>query len=138
MQWLNCQHLLYFWAAARRGSVAAANELRLSGPTLSAQIRRLEESLGDKLLRRSGRRLVLTDTGRLFGPDFTRSADYGGLARRSGPASAAPGRCRRRRPRMGAPSRERGKAAALERGQPGYGIKAHAGFLPSLFSSLTT
>ncbi len=69
MQWLNYQHLLYFWAVARRGSVAAAaNELRLSGPTLSAQIRRLEESLGDKLLRRSGRRLVLTDTGRLIMP----------------------------------------------------------------------
>ena len=59
------QHLLYFWAVARRGTVAAAaEELRLSGPTLSAQIRKLEESLGDKLLRRSGRRLVLTDAGR--------------------------------------------------------------------------
>jgi LysR family transcriptional regulator, transcriptional activator of nhaA len=64
MQWLNYQHLLYFWAVARRGSViAAANELRLAAPTLSAQIRKLEESLGHKLLRRSGHRLVLTDAG---------------------------------------------------------------------------
>lgn len=64
MQWLNYQHLLYFWAVARRGSVtAAANELRLAVPTLSAQIRKLEESLGHKLLRRAGNRLVLTDAG---------------------------------------------------------------------------
>ncbi len=64
MQWLNYQHLLYFWAVARRGSVtAAATELRLAVPTLSAQIRKLEESLGHKLLRRSGNRLVLTDAG---------------------------------------------------------------------------
>ena len=64
MQWLNYQHLLYFWAVARRGSVtAASNELRLAAPRLSAQIRKLEESLGYKLLRRSGNRLVLTDAG---------------------------------------------------------------------------
>ncbi len=69
MQWLNYQHLLYFWAVARRGSVsAAADELRLSAPTLSAQIRLLEDSLGQKLLRRSGRRIVLTDAGRLIMP----------------------------------------------------------------------
>ena len=69
MQWLNYQHLLYLWAVARRGSVAAAaEELSLSGPTLSAQIRKLEESLGEKLLRRSGGRMVLTDAGRLIMP----------------------------------------------------------------------
>lgn len=69
MQWLNYQHLLYLWAVARRGSVtAAAEELSLSGPTLSAQIRKLEESLGEKLLRRSGQRMVLTDAGRLIMP----------------------------------------------------------------------
>lgn len=69
MQWLNYQHLLYLWAVARRGSVtAAAEELSLSGPTLSAQIRKLEESLGEKLLRRSRGRMVLTDAGRLIMP----------------------------------------------------------------------
>lgn len=69
MQWLNYQHLLYLWAVARRGSVAAAaEELSLSGPTLSAQIRKLEESLGEKLLRRSGGRMVLTDAGRRIMP----------------------------------------------------------------------
>jgi LysR family transcriptional activator of nhaA len=66
MEWLNYHHLLYFWTAAREGSIARATaELRLAQPTVSGQIRRLEESLGEKLFRREGRRLVLTDVGRL-------------------------------------------------------------------------
>ncbi len=66
MEWLNYHHLFYFWTVARTGSIAAAaEELRLAPPTISNQLRRLEESLGEKLLRRSGRRLVLTDMGRI-------------------------------------------------------------------------
>jgi LysR family transcriptional activator of nhaA len=66
MEWLNYHHLFYFWTVARTGSVAAASEeLRLAAPTISNQIRKLEESLGEKLLRRSGRGLVLTDRGRV-------------------------------------------------------------------------
>src|SRR6516165_4627044 len=66
MDWLNYHHLLYFWTVARTGSVAAASEeLRLAAPTISNQIRKLENSLGEKLLRRSGRGLVLTDMGRI-------------------------------------------------------------------------
>jgi LysR family transcriptional activator of nhaA len=66
MEWLNYHHLLYFWTVARTGSVAAASkELRLAPPTISNQIGKLEESLGEKLLRRSGRGLVLTDMGRI-------------------------------------------------------------------------
>ena len=66
MEWLNYHHLLYFWTVARTGSVAAASkELRLAAPTISNQIRKLEESLGERLVRRSGRGLVLTDKGRL-------------------------------------------------------------------------
>ncbi len=66
MEWLNYHHLLYFWTVARTGSIAAASEeLRLAPPTISNQIRKLEESLGEELLRRSGRRLVLTDMGRI-------------------------------------------------------------------------
>jgi LysR family transcriptional activator of nhaA len=62
--WLNYHHLLYFWMAARHGSVSkAAAELRLAQPTLSGQIRALEDSLGEKLFQRVGRRLVLTDVG---------------------------------------------------------------------------
>ena len=66
MEWLNYHHLLYFWMVAREGSVARASKrLRLAEPTISGQIRRLEEALGEKLFRREGRRLVLTDVGRV-------------------------------------------------------------------------
>jgi LysR family transcriptional regulator, transcriptional activator of nhaA len=64
VEWLNYHHLLYFWTVVRTGSVAAASaELRLAPPTVSVQIRRLEEQLGEKLLRRSGRRLLPTEMG---------------------------------------------------------------------------
>jgi LysR family transcriptional activator of nhaA len=66
MEWLNYHHLLYFWVVARAGTIAAASEeLRLAHPTISAQIHRLEEVLGVKLLTRRGRNLVLTDAGRI-------------------------------------------------------------------------
>ena len=66
MEWLNYHHLLYFWTVARKGSIAAASqELRLAAPTISNQIRKLEDSLGEKLFQRSGRALVLTDMGRI-------------------------------------------------------------------------
>src|SRR5438045_8474149 len=65
MEWLNYHHLLYFWAVARYGSVVRASaELRLAEPTISGQVRRLEEVLGEKLFERVGRNLVLTDVGR--------------------------------------------------------------------------
>ena len=66
MNWLNYHHLLYFWTVVRRGGLApAAEELRLAPSTISVQVRRLEESLSEKLFRKSGRRLVLTEMGRL-------------------------------------------------------------------------
>ncbi|MFO0691725.1 MAG: transcriptional activator NhaR [Myxococcota bacterium] len=72
MEWLNYHHLLYFWTIARTGSISAASaELRLAQPTLSGQLRVLEDQLGTKLFERSGRRLVLTDVGR----DVFRYAD---------------------------------------------------------------
>jgi LysR family transcriptional activator of nhaA len=65
MEWLNYHHLLYFWAVARYGSVVRASaELRLAQPTISGQVRRLEEVLGEKLFDRVGRSLVLTNVGR--------------------------------------------------------------------------
>src|SRR5688572_17345978 len=65
MDWLNYHHLLYFWVVAREGSLVAAGKvLRLSHPTLSAQIRALEEELGEKLFMKSGRNLALTETGK--------------------------------------------------------------------------
>ncbi len=66
MEWLNYHHLLYFFTVARTGSIAkACEELRLAPPTISAQIRLLEENLGEKLFSRSGRRLVLTEMGQV-------------------------------------------------------------------------
>jgi len=66
MEWLNYHHLLYFWMVAKHGSITRASAvLRLAHPTISGQIHRLEESLGEKLFVRSGRNLVLTDSGRI-------------------------------------------------------------------------
>ena len=57
MEWLNYHHLLYFWTVAREGSLTrAAKELRLTQQTVSAQIRSLEDSLGEKLFERQGPR----------------------------------------------------------------------------------
>ena len=65
MGWLNYHHLLYFWTVARTGSIAAAGaELHVSQPTISAQIKELEQSVGHALFQRQGRGLVLTDAGR--------------------------------------------------------------------------
>ncbi len=65
MEWLNYHHLYYFWTVARAGSIArASEELRLSQPTISNQLKTLEGALGHKLFERQGRRLVLTDVGR--------------------------------------------------------------------------
>ncbi len=65
MQWLNYHHLLYFNTVVREGGVAAAaRKLRISHPTVSTQLRLLEEALGEALFERGGRRLVLTDAGR--------------------------------------------------------------------------
>lgn len=65
MEWLNYHHLLYFWTVVREGSINKASEqLRVSAPAISAQLKLLESQLGEKLLTRSGRRLVLTEMGR--------------------------------------------------------------------------
>ena len=66
MEWLNYHHLFYFWRVVRLGSITAAcREMRLAPPTVSAQLKSLEEQLGEKLLERRGRTLVPTDVGRM-------------------------------------------------------------------------
>src|SRR6185295_13731394 len=66
MEWLNYHHLLYFLTVARIGGVSrASEELRLTQATVSAQLKSLEQALGEKLFRKAGRRLTLTDTGKL-------------------------------------------------------------------------
>lgn len=63
---LNFHHLHYFWCVAKAGHLSrAAEQLHVSQSALSAQIRQLEERLGEPLFEREGRRLRLTDTGHL-------------------------------------------------------------------------
>jgi LysR family transcriptional activator of nhaA len=63
---LNYRHLLYFWSVARLGTLArAARELHVSQPAISAQLRKLERSMGEKLFEKSGRTLQLTEAGRV-------------------------------------------------------------------------
>ena len=66
MERLNYQHLFYFWSVAKEGGVTRACEtLHLAQPTISGQLAVFERSIGTKLFRRDGRKLVLTDTGRI-------------------------------------------------------------------------
>ncbi len=66
VEWLNYHHLLYFWTVVREGTVSAAGKsLRLSQPTISTQLRALEDQLGQPLFDRTRRRLVLTEAGRV-------------------------------------------------------------------------
>ena len=65
MEWINFNHLYYFWVVAREGSIARACDLLLvAPPTVSAQLRTLERSLGERLFTKSGRGLALTEAGR--------------------------------------------------------------------------
>lgn len=63
---MNYHHLLYFWTVVREGGIVrAADRLHLSQPTVSSQIRTLEEAFGERLLARVGRNVVPTDVGQL-------------------------------------------------------------------------
>ncbi len=74
---LNFHHLFYFWCVARTGHLTqAAGELHISQSALSAQIKQLEERLGEALFEREKRRLVMTETGRLV---FTYAENIFGL-----------------------------------------------------------
>ncbi|MCI0539475.1 MAG: LysR family transcriptional regulator [Verrucomicrobiales bacterium] len=64
MQFLNYHHLRYFWTVAKEGGLTkAAGKLHVSQSTISAQIQALESVLGEKLFRRAGRNVALTDVG---------------------------------------------------------------------------
>lgn len=66
MDWLNYHHLLYFWMVAKEGGISrAAEKLHLAQPTLSSQIKRLEKSFGTDLFERTGRSMLLTETGQM-------------------------------------------------------------------------
>lgn len=66
MDKLNYHHLRYFREVARDGNLTrVAERVNLSQSALSMQIKTLEERLGYALFDRVGRRLVLTETGRI-------------------------------------------------------------------------
>jgi len=63
---LNYKHLHYFWMVANEGSIArAADKLFITPQTISGQLSMLEERIGHALFDRVGRRLRLTETGRI-------------------------------------------------------------------------
>ncbi|MBT9476057.1 transcriptional activator NhaR [Polaromonas sp.] len=63
---MNFKHLHYFWVTAKAGGIVRAGEqLHTTPQTLSGQIKLLEAWLGRQLFRKSGRRLELTDEGRV-------------------------------------------------------------------------
>ena len=63
---LNYKHLQYFWAVVKEGGVARAGQrLHLTPQSISGQLRLLEQSVGEKLFRRAGRKLELTEAGHL-------------------------------------------------------------------------
>ena len=71
---MTLQQLTYFLAAAQHGSfTAAADVLHLARPSVSEQIAGLEAELGVALFVRAGRRLELTDAGRLLRPEAERT-----------------------------------------------------------------
>src|ERR671914_3057640 len=71
---MTLQQLTYFLATAEHGSfTAAADVLRLARPSVSEQIANLEAELGVALFVRAGRRLELTDAGRLLRPEAERT-----------------------------------------------------------------
>jgi len=78
-KWLNYHHLYYFRTIAHEGGIAkAAEKLRLGQPTLSTQLRQLEESLGHLLFDRRNRNLVLTEAGKValeYADSIFRSGD---------------------------------------------------------------
>ncbi len=76
---LNYHHLLYFWVVAKEGGLQpAGTALGLTHSTLSAQIHALEDQLGEKLLTKSGRKLALTESGRIV---FRYAEEIFGLGR---------------------------------------------------------
>lgn len=71
--WINYHHLFYFKTIAEEGSVSkAAARLRLGQPTLSAQLKQFEATLGVQLFERQHKKLLLTEQGKVAF-DYARS-----------------------------------------------------------------
>lgn len=63
---LNYHHLRYFWAAVKEGGVTrASRKLNVTQPTVSGQIRELEQVIDEPLIARNGGKLELTEAGQI-------------------------------------------------------------------------
>jgi len=66
MRTLNYHHLRHFWVIAREGGLTrAAQRLHIAQSALSTQLRALEAELGQPLFERRGKRMELTEAGRI-------------------------------------------------------------------------
>src|ERR1700716_1214210 len=66
---MEMHQLRYFAAVARTGNFSrAARECRVAQPSLSQQILKLEDEVGERLFERTQRRALLTPAGSLFLP----------------------------------------------------------------------
>lgn len=66
---MELRHLRYFLAIADAGSITrGAHAVRVAQPSLSRQLRQLEDELGEPLFDRSGRRAQPTAAGEVFLP----------------------------------------------------------------------
>ena len=97
MNRLNYHHLHYFWIVAREGGITnACKVLNLTQPTVSKQIKLLEQQLGEQLFTRAARGLELTDFGRMaydYAEEiFSRGHEF--LENMQGLASSRPRRLR--------------------------------------------
>jgi len=64
--WINYHHLFYFKTIAEEGTVSkAAEKLRVGQPTLSAQLKQFEDTLGVQLFERHHKKLILTEQGKV-------------------------------------------------------------------------
>lgn len=64
--WINYHHLYYFKTIAEEGTISkAAEKLLLGQPTLSAQLKQFEDSLGVQLFERRHKKLILTEQGKV-------------------------------------------------------------------------
>lgn len=64
--WINYHHLFYFKTIAEENSVSkAAEKLRIGQPTLSAQLKQFEDTLGVQLFERQHKKLILTEQGKV-------------------------------------------------------------------------
>lgn len=136
---LNYKHLHYFWAVARAGGVSrAAERLHLTPQTLSAQLKLLESALGVALYRQVGKRLELTEAGRVA---FSYADEMFALAGEMGAALRALPRGRLQLLRIGiADALPKSLAhrllADLPEGEPPVRLVAREGALEGLLAEL--